>query len=567
MKKNKKSLLFLQNCGDIASVSSFFARLFFSAVTLMGVASFQACNDIDKPEKPDKPEETILFDELQLVGNCKNEDMSAIELRFPGGVKAYTVSSKLKASALASDKFIVGVRAFVAEDASEITVFAGVDYQNPTVRKTAVCTRGGWQMVFFDEALPIEPETNYCIGYSTESEYMMVEDTRKTMRDELILTKDGWKEILSEYGKYVLSIEAVTTGGDYSTSLQNDFVVDRINMPEYAASGELLDVKVDVRNAGIRTNRKFTVKVDIDGRSNSVNVDKIMYNGSSTEVIVPVKSSSADKFKQTVTATVSMEGDDVDSNNILSAEQRIYADLSLRRNCVYIDFFTGQACPNCPHGAEVMANAIAGLEEPDKVCYVSHHTYHRDMFTLDECNDVAEAVGFDAAPQCNINRVPVKYDKRRNAELQWTPSENYDITGILSSMLAEPAHATLTIGRIFDENSRTLKIKASGKVMKPYANITVIVNQDSIFAAQSGASDSYVHKHVPRKYLTASLGDRLSLDSQGNYSVEYEYIIPDAIADIDTDVSNMEVVVLLHGNPAVADERIVYNADRISVMQ
>jgi hypothetical protein len=67
--------------------------------------------------------------------------------------------------------------------------------------------------------------------------------------------------------------------------------------------------------------------------------------------------------------------------------------------------------------------------------------------------------------------------------------------------------------------------------------------------------------------LTSSLGDKLTLDADGNYSVEYTDTIPEKVGDFDCVLEDMEVVAFVHGDITDANGRDVYNADKIDVLK
>ena len=97
-------------------------------------------------------------------------------------------------------------------------------------------------------------------------------------------------------------------------------------------------------------------------------------------------------------------------------------------------------------------------------------------------------------------------------------------------------------------------------------NITTIITQSGIEARQSGATGTYTHNNAPRAFLTAGKGDKLELDADGNYVVTYTYTIPEKVGKFECLPENMAVVAFVHGNISSADERLVYNADYVTVV-
>ena len=139
-------------------------------------------------------------------------------------------------------------------------------------------------------------------------------------------------------------------------------------------------------------------------------------------------------------------------------------------------------------------------------------------------------------------------------------------SSLLASLLPIPADATMELTREFNAETRELKVAVKGQSLKKVAYITVLVNQDNMVAHQSGASGDYYHT-APRAFLTAGTGDKLTLDAEGNYSVEYTYTIPEKVGDFDCVLEDMEVVAFVHGDITDANGRDVYNADKIDVLK
>ena len=138
-------------------------------------------------------------------------------------------------------------------------------------------------------------------------------------------------------------------------------------------------------------------------------------------------------------------------------------------------------------------------------------------------------------------------------------------SSLLSSLLPTPASATINLEREFNAETRELKVKISGYSLEEVAYITVLVNQDNMRAMQSGASGDYYHT-APRKFLTSGKGDQLTLDAEGNYSVEYTYIIPEKVGSFDCVLEDMEVVAFIHGDINDTNKREVYNADHVDIL-
>ena len=242
----------------------------------------------------------------------------------------------------------------------------------------------------------------------------------------------------------------------------------------------------------------------------------------------------------------------------------VYA--GLERNAILIEQFTGQNCTNCPAGAAAIKKAISELVDPNKVCWIAHHTYLPgvgDAFTVPGNLAVANALGVTQYPMCNINRQEVEYEPGK-VQLIWHPAAT--TSSLLASLIPMSAEATIELTREFNADTRELKVKVAGKSLKELAYITVLVNQDNMIARQAGATGDY-HHTSPRAFLTEALGDKLTLDAEGNYSVEYTYTIPEKVGGFDCVLEDMEVVAFVHGDINDRNNREIYNADKIDILK
>ena len=186
-----------------------------------------------------------------------------------------------------------------------------------------------------------------------------------------------------------------------------------------------------------------------------------------------------------------------------------------------------------------------------------------DAFTISGTMDIANVLGVNAAPQCNIDRKVMKYNETAKETLIWHPG--YITSSLLASLIPTPAEATMELTREFNVETRELQVVVKGNSLKDVAYVTVLVNQDNMLASQAGSAGDYYHTS-PRAFLTSSLGDKLTLDADGNYSVEYTYTIPEKVGSFDCVLEDMEVVAFVHGDIKDKDNREIYNADKIDIL-
>ena len=539
-------------------------NLFYVAVMFLFATSLFTSCEQHEGQKPD----TFVIDSVYLYGNCTDPVNNREDGRF-GMNQPYTMATATMlngAELSARGTKIIGVRALIAGEVSDAEVYVSSekDLENVLARKSFTWVDEGWQYVLFDEPVEITGADLY-VGYKITSTGFVIgfEPASKMIDTEYMCWNNAWYK-LSEMGtKGYWSIQAILQGGDYSAETQYAISIDNASVPEATRASDEFKAILEIRNAGVRTIAGVDVITNVGGKETTILVDRVLANGQTAkvEVMVPVGEAEG-----TIDFAVKAK---VRGQEIVSEEYKttlnVYA--GLERNAILIEQFTGQSCTNCPAGAAAIKKALSELTNPEQVCWVAHHTYLigvGDAFTIPGTMDVASVLGVNAAPQCNINRSVMKYDASAKETLIWHPG--YITSSLLASLIPMPADATIELNREFNADSRELKVSVKGQSLKGVAYVTVLVNQDNMVASQAGASGDYYHTS-PRAFLTSSLGDKLTLDNEGNYSVEYTYTVPEKVGDFDCVLEDMEVVAFIHGDIKDSDNREVYNADKIDILQ
>lgn len=535
-------------------------NLFCVAIMALFVVSlFTSC-------EPSEPQDSERFDvdNVYLYGNCKDPINDREDGLF-GMNSSYTMSTAtmLSGAELATKGTkIIGIRALIAGEVSnaEVYVAGSLDMSDILVRKSFTWLDEGWQYVLFDEPLDITGDTVY-IGYTiTGSGFVIgLEHAAEKIGTEYMYWNNDWYNLSDMGTKGYWSIQAIVQGGDYSTEIQHALSIDKLSIPEATRANDEFKTILEVRNTGVRTIGGFELITSIAGKVTTHTFDRVLLNGQSAkvEIMVPVGAAEGE-IDFMVKAKIKNQAVETEE---YSAKLNVYA--GLQRNALLIEQFTGQGCPNCPAGAAAIKKSISELADPDKVCWVAHHTYMGgDDFIVKGSMDVNTALGITGWPMCNVNRKEVEYEKG-DVKLIWHPAAM--TSSLLASLLPTPADATIELTREFNADTRELKVAVKGQSLKDIAYITVLVNQDNMVAYQSGASGDY-HHTAPRAFLTDGKGDKLTLDAEGNYSVEYTYTIPEKVGSFDCVLEDMEVVAFVHGDITDANGRDVYNADKIDVL-
>ena len=526
-----------------------FFGLFTALVAV--VLLFTAC-----PPKPP----VVDGSSIRLYGNTKTttaEGLDAIGIS-DGSDYDYKAASLLSGAELTDNGTeIIGIRFYVRDGAKSGKIFIGPDYENPVVEKEYTYKKGGWQYVLFDEPYAVTGEDIY-IGYSIKgSGYLLgYETSSRNMPGEMLYFNGAWgtfKTVVGSNGKWTM--QAIMRGGDYSTDIQNNLVVECVeNLYTAALEGWNMPLTFEVRNSGAKTAYNVAVKCTFGSQSKDVTIDSLM-NGQSYFVESPFTVSGSGSVSVSIDASVDGVTDETPNDNSVKSSCTVTGSDNVR-NRVLIEQFTGQACGYCPGGAANLKSAIEATGHPEYFAWVAHHAgYYPDDFTLQESKDIAAAFGVNSAPMMCINRTSVA-----GQGLVWSP---YSATAVnLLGCYATPAKATLEFNHTLVGDSITVNV--SGTTAESAAKVSVILIQSGITASQSSGGNNYVHNNAPCLFLTPAKGQDLTIGEGGAFSATFSGIIPATFGEgnFNTVYSDIEVVVFVHGDIKSSANRNVFNADK-----
>lgn len=531
-----------------------FFGLFTALVAV--VLLFTAC-----PPKPP----VVDGSSIRLYGNTKTttaEGLDAIGIS-DGSDYDYKAASLLSGAELTDNGTeIIGIRFYVRDGAKSGKIFIGPDYENPVVEKEYTYKKGGWQYVLFDEPYAVTGEDIY-IGYSIKgSGYLLgYETSSRNMPGEMLYFNGAWgtfKTVVGSNGKWTM--QAIMRGGDYSTDIQNNLVVECVeNLYTAALEGWDMPLTFEVRNSGAKTAYNVAVKCTFGSQSKDVTIDSLM-NGQSYFVESPFTVSGSGSVSVSIDASVDGVTDETPNDNSVKSSCTVTGSDNVR-NRVLIEQFTGQACGYCPGGAANLKSAIEATGHPEYFAWVAHHAgYYPDDFTLQESKDIAAAFGVNSAPMMCINRTSVA-----GQGLVWSP---YSATAVnLLGCYATPAKATLEFNHTLVGDSITVNV--SGTTAESAAKVSVILIQSGITASQSSGGNNYVHNNAPCLFLTPAKGQDLTIGEGGAFSATFSGIIPATFGEgnFNTVYSDIEVVVFVHGDIKSSANRNVFNADKKPLLE
>ena len=208
------------------------------------------------------------------------------------------------------------------------------------------------------------------------------------------------------------------------------------------------------------------------------------------------------------------------------------------RNAILLEDFTGTWCGPCYYAMEKLHKILPAFG--DKVILVCHHLNGgvKDDFAIPHSNTLAGFYGLKYIPYSMLDRTPGIVGK----EVLFSTS--YISKEILDKRLVQHKSVTISLTTSYDEGSKDIKIKVEGELLQslPKAKLNVYLVQDGIVAYQNGGGDKYVHHNALRDVISKDTwGDALGV-SQGKYSKEYTYKLPEKIGKFATDPAKMYIV-------------------------
>ena len=207
-----------------------------------------------------------------------------------------------------------------------------------------------------------------------------------------------------------------------------------------------------------------------------------------------------------------------------------------------IEHFTGEGCIYCPYGMESIEEYI---KEDTNFIWVSHHYgYSEDEYTIKENETLGVLLGVKGAPSVVLDRTKQSYvdqsTKKKTSQMVFHP-------GYLPELLSElekTTYASVAINHTFDAASGEINVSVSGLVADTTVSellLTVLVKENNLIGAQAdyysweGWSE-FRHNKVARIFLTAAIGDKVSVEKQ-----QYTATFTGKLANI-ADANNCVVV-------------------------
>ena len=341
---------------------------------------------------------------------------------------------------------------------------------------------------------------------------------------------------------------------------QYDLSMKSVSMDEYVAPGRAFSVEGVLNNVAAATVPSFDIEVKI-GDNEPVsktfnNVD--LSNGDNYSFAIDgLVIDEVGEYDVAVSVVLpEATADENDANNTM-VKQIKCTDEFYQRN-VLLERFTTADCTNCPTADYLIDAAIEDYGLENRVIKVSHHAGYsvlNDNFQIPESVQYTMFYnGSQYAPALMLDRTNLgEYGAPQAGGAEspgpvFFPGDDAKFRELLQLRANELAYVQLEIEKMFDNNSRELKLRINGTASRDDIvdnadlKLTVFLLENNLKAYQAGASDpqNYIHNEVIRDVVSDVWGDPVEFDNY-KFSKEYTYNV-----SMEWISSNMTVVAFLY---------------------
>lgn len=404
----------------------------------------------------------------------------------------------------------------------------------------------GWEYIEFDKAFYTEGYSSLYVGikYNSTDQLCGISGTKYQNNDADFILSNGQIWHLPDIG--IIATVNVQPIIEYSSSSapsdRSDLDISMVKSPESSIKiGENFKLKAAISNLGNKTVSGYNVSMTFDGNvvytedvSSSLSIGAV----ESLEIDIPTETNGETSYIVNVTplsdSDANIRNNSINGTTIIS--NKVFDRIML------IEYFTSQACPNCPGGISNM-NSVLGRLDEGKFVKIGHHVgYAEDSFTIPESRDLTKFYGSPStyAPAMMIDRSDVKQE----GEIVFNP---YLLTyDIISKQAEYPSIVRIDLDLEYNESSREIVISVNGESGADLKNarLNIYLAQNNLIAEQSEGGDNFSHQAVIRDMLSGEDGDPVNF-SDYKFSKTYTYTLPETITGYDCVPEDMYIVAFL----------------------
>lgn len=120
-------------------------------------------------------------------------------------------------------------------------------------------------------------------------------------------------------------------------------------------------------------------------------------------------------------------------------------------------------------------------------------------------------------------------------------------TEMVENEISKPSEVTINIESYYEVTNRELTVTVSGKALTDMTGkkINVVLTQSGYSAYQASASN-WLHNDFPIVFMSDYKGDALTLDADGNYSMEFKTTVAERYGqNVKVDLEQLKVVAFI----------------------
>lgn len=389
------------------------------------------------------------------------------------------------------------------------------DYEQAVTTYTA----GKWTTITLDKPYPIDGEQLY-IGYKLKLGGLSITYSNPYDKSDDYVYKEGkWIE---DWNTSLASNLYATVEGD-NLPYNYASIESSTLMPLYPTTTTPQTFSAVIKNRGLATLHNVRLDYTINGTpGGSFTLDNLEVEPR-TEYYFTKEMPCMAEGNYSIQFNLSTLNDDKANietvKNLSQPYNAICSDHFVKRN-VLIEMFSTEKCSNCPRSHKAMEDTIAKRSDKDNFILFTHHSgYYRDKYSISASGDYEWFYGNNqlTAPAFMADRTYFN----TNLSSAFKPNSPIaDITYVMLPFIFDeamnvPAFASidLTMDPLTESNELTFHV--SGKEILPTdgdSRLFIFLTEDSLHSStQDGGGKDYVHNGVPRRCLTDTWGDAVSL--------------------------------------------------------
>lgn len=457
----------------------------------------------------------------------------------------YGVATKFKTETLSphNGKEISVISIYSCAAVTEATVFVrqGTDINSAETvsEKTIGAMSKGWNYIELDSPVKIDAAKSIFAGYESydsEVNYPIGYDGKATPGGTAYFSMFGRQyEEDESFGNHMIRL---MTGGD-KNNIEDKVTLNSASCPAYIEKGTPAKVKISISNNTFKSVENIVIEYTINGAKQEAGISFSPSIGGNGLVTKEFETVPINEDSELVFSITNVNGKTNESNQTVTKNVKAYDGTDAVQRTILIEKFTGQACGFCPDGERRITEATNGYEE--YIAKIAHHTYQKDIFTIDASNSIAEFFNVTSAPQCMIDRT-IQQDVPESKGPVWHPG--YITEDIVTNEISRPAFIAIGITSDYNTGTKelTVNVKGRGSIDMNSKKINVVLTQSGYDAYQNSGWTGYLHNDFPIVFLTDYKGDALAADGDGTFDMTFSCKIEDNYGKVKVDRDKLKLV-------------------------